>query len=106
MGYDNRPATKREIASMKSLVADAMAGGAAGFSTGLEYSPGQYANEEELVALSSAAAKHGRIYASHIRNRGDTFGEAVREALNIAHSSRTLRRGRMPGRMPSTRYSK
>jgi N-acyl-D-aspartate/D-glutamate deacylase len=67
MGYDNRPATKREIASMKSLVADAMAGGAAGFSTGLEYSPGQYANEEELVALSSAAAKHGRIYASHIR---------------------------------------
>ena len=87
MGHDNRTATKREIASMKSLVADAMAGGAAGFSTGLEYSPGQYANEEELVALSGAAAKHGRIYASHIRNRGDTFVEAVREALDIARKA-------------------
>ena len=84
MGHDNRTATKSEIASMKSLVAAAMAGGAAGFSTGLEYSPGQYANEEELVALSEAAAKHGRIYASHIRNRGDTFVAAVSEALNIA----------------------
>jgi N-acyl-D-amino-acid deacylase len=87
MGYDNRVATRGEIASMKSLVADAMAGGAAGFSTGLEYSPGQYANEEELVALSSAAAKHGRIYASHIRNRGDSFVAAVQEALDIARKA-------------------
>lgn len=87
MAYDNRTATRREIASMKSLVDEAMAAGAAGFSTGLEYSPGQYANEEELVALSSAAAKHGRIYASHIRNRGDSFVEAVEEALNIARKA-------------------
>ena len=42
MGHDNRHATKDEIASMKSLVAEAMQSGAAGFSTGLEYSPGQY----------------------------------------------------------------
>jgi N-acyl-D-amino-acid deacylase len=84
MGYANRAATRREIASMKSLLGEAMAGGAAGFSTGLEYSPGQYANEDELATLSQVAARHGRIYASHIRNRGDTFVEAVREALNIA----------------------
>ncbi len=87
MGHDNRTATKDEIASMKSLVAEAMQSGAAGFSTGLEYSPGQYANEEELVALSEVAAKHGGFYASHIRNRGDTFVEAVAEALNIARKA-------------------
>lgn len=83
-GYENRTASRREINNMKSLVADAMAGGAAGLSTGLEYSPGRYADEDELVALSEAAARHGGFYASHIRNRGDTFIEAVREALNIA----------------------
>jgi N-acyl-D-aspartate/D-glutamate deacylase len=87
MGHDNRTATKGEIASMKSLVAEAVAAGAAGFSTGFEYSLGQYANEEELVALSSAAAKHGRVYASHIRNRGDTFVAAVQEALDIARKA-------------------
>jgi len=37
--------------------------------------------------LSSAAAKHGRIYASHIRNRGDTFVAAVQEALDIARKA-------------------
>lgn len=87
MGYDARNAKKSEIASMKSLVAEAMASGAAGFSTGLEYSPGQHANEQELVTLSEAAAQHGGIYASHIRNRGDTFVAAVQEALNIARKA-------------------
>ena len=87
MGYDDRPATKREIAEMQALVDDAMSAGAAGFSTGLEYSPGQYATREELVALAKPAAKRGGFYASHIRNRGDTFVEAVEEALDIAREA-------------------
>ncbi|MFQ5633258.1 MAG: amidohydrolase family protein, partial [bacterium] len=84
MGFEARTATGKEIDSMKSLVAEAMSAGAAGFSTGLEYSPGQHADEDEIVALSEVAAKHGRFYASHIRNRGDAFKAAVREALNIS----------------------
>jgi N-acyl-D-aspartate/D-glutamate deacylase len=87
MGYADRPATKREIADMQALVDDAMSAGAAGFSTGLEYSPGQYATRDELIALSEPAAKRGGFYASHIRNRGDTFVEAVEEALGIARDA-------------------
>lgn len=84
MGYDPRPASQKELDEMKFLVKEAISAGAVGFSTGLEYAPGYNADEDELVTLSEIAAEHGRIYASHIRNRGDTFEEAVDEALNIA----------------------
>ena len=87
MGFDAREPTTSELETMKSLVAEAMSAGAIGFSTGLEYSPGQHANEAELVALAGMAAQHGGCYASHIRNRGDQFEDAVREALNIGRDA-------------------
>ena len=68
---------------MRSLVAEAMSAGALGMSSGLEYSPGRHADEAELTALSEVVGRHGGIYASHIRERGDNFEKAVREALNI-----------------------
>ena len=70
-----------------------MTAGAIGFSTGLEYSPGMYANEDELVALAAVSEKHGGIYTSHIRNRGEEFEDAVEEALNIS------RRAELPGQL-------
>ena len=93
MGYDERKPSRVELDEMKAMVAEAMSAGAAGFSTGLEYSPGQYAEKEELIALSSVAARHGGIYASHIRNRADTFLEAVEEALTI------IREAGLPGQL-------
>ena len=84
MGYDERKPSRVELDEMKAMVAEAMSTGAAGFSTGLESSPGQYAEKEELISLSSVAARHGGIYASHIRNRADTFLEAVEE-LSLIH---------------------
>lgn len=93
MGYEARPATRAEIEQMKVLVAEACSAGAAGLSTGLEYSPGRYAQEEELVALSEVAAKHGGFYASHIRNRGEQFLSAVEEALNVC------RKAGLPGQL-------
>ena len=93
MGQEARPAKRHELEQMKELVAEAMSAGAAGLSSGLEYSPGCYADEEELVALASVAAKSGGIYASHIRNRGDDFEDAVREAISIC------RRAGLPGQL-------
>ena len=87
MGFDAREPTQDELDVMKSLVAEAMSSGAAGISTGLEYTPGQHASEDELVALSGVVARHGGIYASHIRDRGDHFESAVQEALNIARKA-------------------
>jgi N-acyl-D-amino-acid deacylase len=83
MGYDARPATGKELDTMRSLVDEAMAAGAVGMSSGLEYSPGRYADEAELIALAEVVGRHGGIYATHMRERGDNFEQAVQEALNI-----------------------
>ena len=87
MGWNPGAPTRSELEHMKSLVAEAMSSGAIGMSTGLEYSPGQHAEEAELVELSRVAALHGGMYASHIRQRGDHFEAAVTEALNIGRKA-------------------
>ena len=46
---------------MKSLVWKAMADGAVGFSTGLQYVPGTYAQTPEIVDLARAAAGAGGL---------------------------------------------
>jgi len=87
MGYENRPASAAELDRMKTLVAGAMAGGALGLSSGLEYTPSSSASTEELIELSRVAAKSGGVYATHMRNEDDTVLEAVAEALRIAREA-------------------
>ena len=53
---------------MEELVEAAMKDGAFGMATGLIYNPGTYAKTDEIIALAKVAAKHGGMYASHIRN--------------------------------------
>src|SRR6185295_5194270 len=78
-----RPARADEIARMSALVDQAMRDGAMGLSSGLEYEVGGYAETSELVELSKAAARHGGIYMSHIRDEADKSFEALREAIEI-----------------------
>ena len=83
MGDANRPATAEEISKMQALVEKAMLDGAVGFSTGLIYIPGTYSNTEEVVALGKAAAKHGGVYASHMRDEGVDVLKAIDEAVTV-----------------------
>src|SRR5579871_625721 len=83
MGSANRLATPDEIKRMQSLVDRAMRDGAVGFSTGLEYIPGTYSNTAEVVALAKAAAAHGGVYTSHMRDEGIHEIEAITEAVNV-----------------------
>jgi N-acyl-D-amino-acid deacylase len=87
MGAVNRQATREELTKMEALVDRAMADGAVGFSTGLQYVPGTYAETGEIVALARAAARRGGVYATHMRNEGTTLEEAVGEAINIAEQA-------------------
>jgi N-acyl-D-amino-acid deacylase len=87
MGTAQRQATADEIVRMQALVDRGMRDGAVGFSTGLIYVPGTYANTEEVVALASAAAKHGGVYASHMRNEGPRVLEAITEAATVGHAT-------------------
>ena len=87
MGTANRPATPEEIAKMQGLVEQAMRDGAVGFSTGLIYIPGTYSNSDEVVALAKAAAKHGGVYSSHMRDEGARVLDAIEEALRVGREA-------------------
>jgi len=88
LGDDNRAPSAAELERMKALVRDAMRDGAVGVSTSLQYAPAPYAKTEELIALAAEGAKSGGIYASHIRDEGDTIGEALDEAFRIGREAK------------------
>ncbi len=83
LGGANRAPTAEELQRMCALVEQEMRAGAFGMSTGLIYVPGTYAETDEIVALAEVVAKHGGVYASHVRNEGDHGLDAIREALEI-----------------------
>jgi N-acyl-D-amino-acid deacylase len=88
VGRENVPSNAEQLKKMQALVEDAMQQGALGVSTALIYAPGNYASTEELIALAQAAGKHGGIYASHMRNEGDSEMEALNEAFHIGREAK------------------
>ena len=87
VGIEERPPTREEQTEMRRELEAAMRAGAWGFTSGLEYPPSAYANEEELADLCRVVADWGGFYATHLRNEGDTLIEAVQEALNVAEQA-------------------
>ena len=84
VGNENRPATADEIAQMTQLVERALADGACGASSGLEYTPGAFATREELIALCRPLAARRLPYATHMRNEDDQLLEAIDESIAVA----------------------
>ncbi len=87
VGLDDRPATAAELARMTGLVEAAVASGACGASTGLEYTPGAFASREELTALCRPLAARRLPYATHMRNEDDQLLEAIEESIAIAQGA-------------------
>lgn len=81
MGNERRAPTPAEMDRMKTLVARAMADGARGLSTGLQYVPGSYAEPSEIAELARVACRAGGVYASHMRNEGTELEKAVAETI-------------------------
>jgi N-acyl-D-amino-acid deacylase len=88
VGADDRPATPDEIARMTALVRDAVAGGACGASSGLEYTPGAFASRDELAALCAPLAAARLPYATHMRNEDDRLLESIDESIAVARAAR------------------
>ncbi|HSB94358.1 MAG TPA: D-aminoacylase [Flavitalea sp.] len=87
MGKANRAPTPAELDQMKLLVDSAMRSGAVGFSTGLIYVPGVYAQTNEIIALAKVAAAYGGVYATHMRNESDKINAAIDEALTVGREA-------------------
>lgn len=89
MGLDDRAPTAEEMLAMEALVERAMRDGAVGFSTGLLYVPGTYAETEEVINLARAASRHGGIYASHMREQGAKLHDSITEAVQVGRDADT-----------------
>ncbi len=84
MEEPQQAADASEISAMRDLLAEALDAGAIGFTTGLEYAPGNAAASHEIVELVGDVAKRDRLYATHVRNRDYWYEVGLGEALGAA----------------------
>ena len=84
VGYAATP-DSAGLAKMQALLAGALDAGCYGMSTGLEYTPGTFAGDAELLALARTVGERGGLIMSHVRNEDDAAIEAsLRELLRQA----------------------
>ena len=88
MGRTDRPATAAEREAMAALVAEGIADGAVGLSTGLDYVPGLFAGAEEIAALAAPLAAGALPYVTHMRGGYEHNAQVgVEEAVAIGASA-------------------
>lgn len=86
-GRSTDAASPAELDRMRALVADGLADGALGLSTGLDYAPGVFAGTDELAALAMPVAEASAVYVSHMRG-----GYEANSAAGIAEVAAIARR--------------
>ncbi|MBX2874911.1 MAG: amidohydrolase family protein [Saprospiraceae bacterium] len=91
---DKETPTVQQQAEMNRLLGDAIAAGFYGMSTGLEYVPGLFAEEQELIELAKVVGEKDGLIMSHMRNEDDdaleeSIDELIRQGahcrVHIAH---------------------
>jgi len=87
MGSEDRPPTYDELREMTILMQESLEAGVFGLSSGLIYTPGCFAQADELIALCRRVADYNGVYATHMRNEGDHLLESVEEAITVARES-------------------
>ena len=83
----SRPANAAEREAMAQDMHEAMQAGALGLSSGIFYREAYAADMQELVAVATVAARHGGVYATHIRDELEGILEAMLEAAGTAQQS-------------------
>lgn len=87
LGEANRQPVEEEMQAMQVAMKEAMEQGAMGLSTGLIYTPGVYATTNEITALAKVAAAYQGVYATHMRDEGDSIVPAIKEAIEVCKAS-------------------
>lgn len=79
-----RPAGAAQLESMCALLERCMAEGAIGLSSGLFYAEAMPAPAAEVTALARVVARHGGVYATHLRSEMADILDAMHEASDTA----------------------
>jgi N-acyl-D-amino-acid deacylase len=96
MGLEAREASNDELETMKSMLKDALDGGALGLSAALTGCPGCWAPTSEMIELCKVVADYGGVYMPHQRRGSVRSGEGlglsgmgrpVQETIEIAEKS-------------------
>ncbi|MGB6865874.1 MAG: amidohydrolase family protein, partial [Candidatus Aminicenantaceae bacterium] len=87
VGFNDRPPKAEELEKMKALVEENLQNGALGLSSGLEYAPGSYAQQDEIVELCRVAAQNGGLYGTHMRDESDQLLEAMDETIDVSRKT-------------------
>lgn len=83
-GLRQGPLAPHDVDAMAAMLDEALASGAAGFSTGLMYAPGSSAPFAELETLCRVVARRGKVYATHMRGYFGDVLDAIDEQLELA----------------------
>jgi N-acyl-D-amino-acid deacylase len=87
LGFEDRSPTTAELERMQEIVREAMREGALGLASALIYTPGNFADTPELIALAQAAGEYDGIYISHLRSEGNQLLESLEELITIAREA-------------------
>jgi N-acyl-D-amino-acid deacylase len=86
-GMEDRPLIRSERKHLAGVLAEELQDGALGLGTALIYAPGRYASEEELTELCHVVARHGGMYASHLRSETGALLPSLEELLRIGRAT-------------------
>lgn len=74
--------TQENLQQMSNLVDEALVAGCFGLSTGLEYQPGSFSKQDELIAIASPVGKRNGLILSHTRNEdNDAIENSIAELI-------------------------
>lgn len=79
----DRAATKAEIAAMRADLAESLAAGAIGMSTGLAYANAYASTTDEVKQLAALLNDAGALYTTHLRSEFEPILEALAEAFEV-----------------------
>lgn len=83
-----RTATDSEIDQMRQTLAQAMAEGALGLSSGLAYASAKQANASEVMRLAEILGHYGGIYTTHMRSEFEEIISAMEEAFETGQHAK------------------
>lgn len=87
VGYENAAIDEHDLVDMQERLRDSLKHGAIGFSSGLLYIPGKFAEKNEFLQLGKVLADFGRPWTSHLRSEGNTLLDAMDEFIGTAEKA-------------------
>jgi N-acyl-D-amino-acid deacylase len=81
------PLGPAERAAARREVEDALADGAAGLSSGLDYLPSRFGRAGEIADIARPLAAAGRPYVSHLRGYGPEVGAGLAELAEVGRGA-------------------